>query len=32
MIEEQLDLSRRLAIQLRVDSIRCSTQAASGHG
>jgi transketolase len=31
MIEEQLDLSRRLAIQLRVDSIRCSTQAASGH-
>ncbi len=26
-----LDLVRRLATQLRVDSIRCSTQAGSGH-
>ncbi len=31
MTNEQLDLSRRLATQLRVDSIRCSTQAGSGH-
>ncbi len=31
MNEEQLDLSRRLATQLRVDSIRCSTHAGSGH-
>jgi transketolase len=31
MTEEQLDLIRRLAVQLRVDSIRCSTQAGSGH-
>jgi transketolase len=31
MTEEQLDLIRRLAAQLRVDSIRCSTQAGSGH-
>ncbi|MGI8559701.1 MAG: transketolase [Solirubrobacteraceae bacterium] len=29
--EEQLDRVRRLATQLRVDSIRCSTQAGSGH-
>ncbi len=28
---EQLELSRRLAAQLRVDSIRCSTEAGSGH-
>jgi transketolase len=28
---EQFDLARRLATQLRVDSIRCSTQAGSGH-
>ena len=28
---EQLDLVRRLAAQLRVDSIRCSTEAGSGH-
>ena len=28
---EQLGLARRLATQLRVDSIRCSTQAGSGH-
>ncbi|MEO9222508.1 MAG: transketolase [Mycobacteriaceae bacterium] len=27
----QLDLARRLAGQLRVDSIRCSTSAGSGH-
>ncbi len=31
MNAEQLDLARRLATQLRVDSIRCSTKAASGH-
>ncbi|WP_427131578.1 transketolase [Pseudarthrobacter sp. S9] len=31
MNKEQLDLSRALATQLRVDSIRCSTQAGSGH-
>lgn len=31
MTGEQVDLARRLAAQLRVDSIRCSTQAASGH-
>jgi hypothetical protein len=31
MTEEQLNLVRRLAAQLRVDSIRCSTQAGSGH-
>jgi transketolase len=31
MTGEQLDLTRRLATQLRVDSIRCSTQAGSGH-
>ncbi len=31
MTEGQLDLVRRLAAQLRVDSIRCSTQAGSGH-
>ena len=31
MTEVQLDLIRRLAAQLRVDSIRCSTQAGSGH-
>jgi transketolase len=29
--EEQLDRVRRLAAQLRVDSIRASTQAGSGH-
>ncbi|GAA5227652.1 transketolase [Paeniglutamicibacter antarcticus] len=29
--DEQLDLAHRLATQLRVDSIRCSTQAGSGH-
>ncbi|TFD39916.1 transketolase [Cryobacterium sp. TMT1-19] len=28
---EQVDLSRALATQLRVDSIRCSTRAGSGH-
>lgn len=31
MTGEQLDLALRLARQLRVDSIRCSTQAGSGH-
>ena len=31
MTGEQLDLAHRLAAQLRVDSIRCSTQAGSGH-
>ncbi|MEO7147682.1 MAG: transketolase [Terrimesophilobacter sp.] len=31
MNEQQFDLARRLASQLRVDSIRCSTRAASGH-
>ena len=31
MTSEKLDLARRLASQLRVDSIRCSTQAGSGH-
>jgi transketolase len=31
MTAEQLDLVRRLAAQLRVDSIRCSTEAGSGH-
>ena len=31
MTLEQLDLAARLATQLRVDSIRCSTQAGSGH-
>ncbi len=31
MTGEELDLARRLATQLRVDSIRCSTQAGSGH-
>jgi len=31
MTGEQQDLVHRLATQLRVDSIRCSTQAASGH-
>ena len=31
MTPEQLDLAARLATQLRVDSIRCSTQAGSGH-
>jgi len=31
MTGEELDLARRLAAQLRVDSIRCSTQAGSGH-
>lgn len=31
MTGEQLDLAHRLATQLRVDSIRCSTQAGSGH-
>ncbi|MGH3781841.1 MAG: hypothetical protein ACRDRO_14765 [Pseudonocardiaceae bacterium] len=31
MTEAQLDLVRRLAAQLRVDSIRCSTQVGSGH-
>lgn len=31
MTAEQLDLAHRLATQLRVDSIRCSTQAGSGH-
>jgi len=28
---DQLELARRLSAQLRVDSIRCSTQAGSGH-
>ena len=28
---EQINLARRLATQLRVDSIRCSTRAGSGH-
>jgi transketolase len=31
MTGERLDLVRRLATQLRVDSIRCSTRAGSGH-
>ena len=31
MDEDQLELNRRLAAQLRVDSIRCSTSAGSGH-
>jgi len=31
MTDEQRDLVRRLAAQLRVDSIRCSTEAGSGH-
>ena len=31
MTEDQLDAARQLARQLRVDSIRCSTQAESGH-
>jgi transketolase len=31
MLEEKLDTTRRLAAQLRVDSIRCSTEAGSGH-
>ncbi|MEO8888889.1 MAG: transketolase [Jatrophihabitantaceae bacterium] len=31
MTEQQLELARHLATQLRVDSIRCSTQAGSGH-
>ncbi|MEO9220760.1 MAG: transketolase, partial [Mycobacteriaceae bacterium] len=31
MTGDQLELARRLAAQLRVDSIRCSTQAGSGH-
>ncbi|MDJ0313592.1 transketolase [Arthrobacter sp. H35-D1] len=31
MNEDQFDLARRLAVQLRVDSIRCSTSAGSGH-
>ena len=31
MSTEQLDLAARLAAQLRVDSIRCSTRAGSGH-
>ena len=31
MTAQQLDLAARLATQLRVDSLRCSTQAGSGH-
>ncbi len=31
MHEEHLAINRRLAAQLRVDSIRCSTSAGSGH-
>lgn len=31
MSGERLESVRRLAAQLRVDSIRCSTQAGSGH-
>jgi len=31
LTDEQLGLAHRLASQLRVDSIRCSTQAGSGH-
>jgi transketolase len=31
MTGEQLDLVRQLATQLRIDSIRCSTAAGSGH-
>jgi transketolase len=31
MDDTHLDLAGRLAAQLRVDSIRCSTEAASGH-
>ncbi|MEO6957466.1 MAG: transketolase [Antricoccus sp.] len=31
MTTQHLELARRLASQLRVDSIRCSTQAGSGH-
>jgi transketolase len=31
MTTAQLDLASRLATQLRVDSIRCSTEAGSGH-
>jgi transketolase len=31
MDDKKLELSGRLAAQLRVDSIRCSTEAGSGH-
>ena len=31
MTDQQFDLVRRLATQLRVDSIRCNTEAGSGH-
>jgi transketolase len=31
MTADQFELAGPLAIQLRVDSIRCSTQAGSGH-
>jgi transketolase len=31
MLEDKLATTRRLAAQLRVDSIRCSTEAGSGH-
>ena len=31
MTKDQVQFARRLATQLRVDSIRCSTQANSGH-
>ncbi len=31
MTAQRLDLAARLATQLRVDSIRCTTQASSGH-
>lgn len=31
MADQQLDVAARLATQLRVDSIRCSTHASSGH-
>ena len=29
--DEQMQLWQKLAAQLRVDSIRCTTQAGSGH-
>ena len=31
MDDKMLELAGRLATQLRVDSIRCSTEAGSGH-
>jgi transketolase len=31
MDDDKIELTGRLAAQLRVDSIRCSTEAGSGH-